>query len=347
MLEKKEKIRGSLLGGAVGDALGYQIEFQRNIRDKQVTGFLSGRGLISDDTQMTLFTANGLLYAHTRNNMIHRIDSIYEAYLDWLDTQNNKDMHKGKCWIKYIPELRVCRAPGNTCLSALESRKKGTLDEPINNSKGCGGIMRVAPIGLYYRDSLEAGRLAAEASAITHGHPLGIIPAYFLGTLLSIIMKEDISLRSAIDKTIDQYNDNFNIYGAQNKEIFMYLIDKAIELSEQDLVDIDAIKELGEGWVAEETLAIAIYSCLKYPNSFKDAVICSINHDGDSDSTGSVTGNIMGAYLGMNAIPKDYLNQLELYDVILEIADDLSVDASLQSNNQEWIDKYINCRKII
>ena len=351
---KKEIVRGSIVGGAIGDAIGYQIEFQRGIKDKQVRGILSNKGLISDDTQMTLFTANGLLVAYTRSTMkgigIRPIDAIYEAYLDWLDTQNNKDLHKGICWLKHIPDLRVPRAPGNTCIGSLSSGNKGTLDEPINNSKGCGGIMRIAPIGLYLKDTYEAGRLAAEATALTHGHPLGIIPSYFVAVLISILTHEHVTLKEAVDKTIKQYDENFNIYGTQNKMIFMSLVNKAIELSEKDMVDIDAIYELGEGWVAEETLAIALYSCLKYSNSFEDAIICSINHDGDSDSTGAVTGNIMGAYLGINAIPKDWLDKIELLDILEEVADDLSIEVPVSEHNyhndQKWIDKYVNYRKV-
>ncbi len=153
MNNKKDKICGSLIGGAIGDALGYQIEFKRNIKDKEITSFKNGTGIISDDTQMTLFTANALLFRETRGAMrgiaLLPVDAIYESYLDWLDTQNHTGNHHSISWIKDLKELNIPQAPGNTCISALSSGIKGTIDNPINNSKGCGGIMRVAPIGLY------------------------------------------------------------------------------------------------------------------------------------------------------------------------------------------------------
>lgn len=108
---------------------------------------------------------------------------------------------------------------------------------------------------------------------------------------------------------------------------------------------MEAIREIGQGWVAEETLAIAIYCSLKYSDDFDKAIIASVNHSGDSDSTGAVTGNILGAYLGLKSIPQKYLDNLELKDVILEIADDLYNDCKISEygsyHDEIWEQKYI------
>lgn len=345
---KKDKISGSLIGGAIGDALGYQIEFKRNIKDKEITSFKDGKGIISDDTQMTLFTANALLYRETRSAMrgiaLLPVDAIFESYLDWLDTQNHTNNHHSISWIKDLKELNIPQAPGNTCISALSSGIKGTIKNPINNSKGCGGIMRVAPIGLYMRESEIAGQFAAEASAITHGHPLGIIPSYVFSTLIWYLSNTNLTIKEALDKSMKQYEEKFDVFDKENKYYFIDLVNKAIKLSEENKNDIEAINELGEGWVAEETFAIAIYSCLKYPNNFKDAIVCSINHDGDSDSTGAVAGNIMGAYLGYEKIPFEYKNNIELKNEILELANDLSSEIPVgeynDNNDEYWLSKY-------
>ena len=133
---------------------------------------------------------------------------------------------------------------------------------------------------------------------------------------------------------------------AEHLNELMELIDKAIEFALNDNIDdLDAIRQLGEGWVAEETLAIAIYCSMKYENDFEKAIIASVNHSGDSDSTGSVTGNILGAHLGMKAIPEKYLAKLELKDIILEIADDLFNDCNISEysnyRDEVWERKYI------
>lgn len=84
-----------------------------------------------------------------------------------------------------------------------------------------------------------------------------------------------------------------------------------------------AIKQIGEGWVAKETLAIAVYCVAKYFDDFEKALVASVNHSGDSDSTRAVTGNILGAAIGYDALPEHFKSNLELHDVILHVADDL------------------------
>ena len=347
----RSKIRGSLLGGAVGDALGYQIEFRRDIKEKEVTRY-KDKGIISDDTQMTLFTANALIWRETRYSLrgiaLPPVDAIYLGYKDWLDTQSGSKGEGSISWIKEIPELNIPRAPGNTCINALLSDKKGTIEEPINDSKGCGTVMRVAPIGLYARDEEVAGRIAAESSALTHGNPLGIIPAYVLSYMLDLIVYDNMDILKSLKKAIEGLK-KYNKFDKSDIKYFEDLMDKAIELSNSNVSDLEAINVLGEGWVAEETLAIAVYSCLKHSNSFEDAVVCAVNHKGDSDSTGAVAGNIIGAYLGEESIPYYYLQNLELRDVISEIADDLSISVPVseysKDNDEYWISKYVYCHK--
>jgi len=125
----------------------------------------------------------------------------------------------------------------------------------------------------------------------------------------------------------------------------LMLIRKAITLAESDLDDLDAIRELGCGWIAEETLAIAVYSALKYTDDFGKAIIASVNHSGDSDSTGAVTGNILGAHLGYDAIHERFIENLELRDIIVELADDLYNDCHLSESTENtdeiWVQKYI------
>jgi len=347
-----DKIIGCLLGGAVGDALGYQIEFTRNIKEKQITRF-NGKGIISDDTQMTLFTANALIWRETRASLrgmaMNYVDSIYLSYKDWLGTQIQQRRDDNISWLMNVPELNVSRTPGNTCISSLLSGKKGTILSPLNDSKGCGGVMRVAPIGIYIKNTLISGKTAAEASAITHGHPLGIMPSYVLATMINLIIYKDKNIRESLELSIKYLLEEYNIFDKDNTKIFIDLINKAIDLSSSNLSDIEAIYQLGEGWVAEEALAIAIYSCLKYSNNFEDAVVCAVNHDGDSDSTGAITGNIMGALLGKVSIPNYYLDDLELKDVIEEIALDLSKTVSGDEysnyNDEVWLSKYVYCKK--
>lgn len=359
-----DKYRGCLIGGAAGDALGYAVEFMQEyeIFEQYGKGGITeyslddGVALISDDTQMSLFTAIGLLIGTTREMMRGNAGTypfyISFAYKDWLKTQlagNGETSISHSSWLNNVPELNNRRAPGSTCLSACMQKEFGTIEKPINNSKGCGGVMRVAPIGIYLEDkgySIEdIDMIGAETAALTHGHPLGYIPAAALVHIIHLVSHNtDISLLDAVQYALRTIKTLFG--KTPHFSEFEEIMQKSITLSQTDIKDIDAIYKLGEGWVAEETLAIAVYCALKYSNDFEKAVIASVNHSGDSDSTGAVTGNILGAYLGLSAIPQKFIYNLECIDIITEVADDLYNDCQMSEYgshfDEKWVKKYVD-----
>ena len=362
----KNKIRGSLIGGAIGDALGYQIEFDIGIKDRQATKYRGDFGIISDDTQMTLFTANALLWRHTRwllrGIAMQPHEAVYYSYLDWYKTQSykgdngvasllkegylktGKTSHEQLCWLTDVKELHKRQAPGNTCLSSLRSGKMGTIEHPTNNSKGCGGVMRIAPCGLINRVPDSSGYLAAKCAAITHGHVMSHMASYMCAALLSIITYQDTTLEDAVKEALALTKEHQKDFYANDDDMkaFVEMIEKAIELSHSETAsDAQTIKTIGGGWTAEDALAIALYACLKY-SSFEDIVICAANHDGDSDSTAAIAGNIIGAYLGFDKIPEYYIEHVELKDIILEIADDLytALTVSVFEEDETWLRKY-------
>lgn len=346
-MDKVDRFKGCLVGGASGDALGYEVEFnnydsiKRRFGKKGITSYVlhNGYALISDDTQMSLFTANGLMNADINN--LDYIKSIYKAYLDWYYTQkNNNKYYRSSCWLYNIDELHSLRAPGLTCTGSLRSGKMGTLEKRINNSNGCGGVMRVAPIGLFfsphYFKEEEIFLMGASVAAVTHGGDLAIIPSACLTSIINNIVYNNCDIEIATMKSLEIASKYFD---GEDLKYFITLIKSAISMSKMNINDYEAITGLGEGWTGEEALAIAIYSSLKYKDNIKDALICAVNHNGDSDSTGSITGQILGAYLGINSIPKEFINNLEINDIIIEIATDLYY-ISNKENSKEVIKKY-------
>lgn len=346
-MDKRDRIRGSLIGGAIGDALGYPVEFiysyadiQRRYGSKGITCLDTeqwwleddsgnGKAVVSDDTQMTLFTACGLLNAKAGNTPF--LPSICKAYIEWLFTQTGqKKKGYDQCWIGNVPELNVRRAPGNTCITSLNDIFRGA--DPINNSKGCGGVMRIAPIPLYgatdnRMDIQEVCKLAADASELTHQHPLGYIPSALVSYIIYRLVQDEAPDRETYKDYIREgLGVIAELFSEHQEEVrqFTRLIKAAILWSDISTDDVRTIEEeLGGGWVAEETVAIAIYCSLAYFDNFERAVIASVNHRGDSDSTGAVTGNILGAAVGYDAIPQHFKKDVELHDVILHVADDL------------------------
>ena len=270
----QNRIRGSLIGGAAGDALGYPIEFARSqeviwricgIGGQLLPGrFLAGgmyaedeKALISDDTQMTLYTAYGLLNARGRSEAL--LPCIRDAYIEWYLGQVG--WRKGKdasCWLRTVPGLNERRAPGHTCLMALKELFEQKV--PVNYSKGCGGVMRIAPIPLYavsrgWEDSVAVVRLAAEASRLTHQHPLGYLPSAVLAYLILRLVSDERPTRNALKSYVAESVAFVRTLYAEHSvevDVLQQLLEKAVELSASTLTDVHAICLLGEGWVATQ-----------------------------------------------------------------------------------------------
>ena len=351
---------GCLLGGAVGDALGASVEFlsmhqiKERYGEQGITDFdecYGRKGTITDDTQMTLFTAEGLLRAECR--VFYRgigpafRPVVYHAYQRWLHTQgeNSPDefmRRKDDGWLISIPDLHHRRAPGNTCISALKQGKWETKNTPLNNSKGCGGVMRVAPVGLYAEASLpfpdrgvtadDIFDLGCDLASITHFHPSGYLPAGCLAVIISEIISGN-SLINSINSAKEILRNR------PDSEESLNAVNLATQLSGDKHIKPgpETIKKIGEGWVAEEALAISLYCSLVAENDFSRGIRLAVNHSGDSDSTGAITGNILGALLGINAIPKKWLEELELREVIEVIARDL---LTVFEEGDTWYMKY-------
>lgn len=342
--------KGCLLGGAVGDALGYPVEFlseaaifecygEEGIKNLKEAG---SPALISDDTQMTLFAGNAFIYGIS-NTITYGINpetwggkgeyTIWNGYQEWLGTQGDTrfvDRNGSKMWIYEDERLHSLRAPGNTCLSSIRcSEKGGSLNKPINNSKGCGTVMRAGVIGLtliddsvdYLIDAVQSGRRDA---ALTHGHPLGVEPSGWLAATVANIVNQGYLYDRLEDAFVSGIMINDAAYPFPSEE-HQELINMAVTLAyDLNVSDIDAIHMLGEGWVAEEALAIAVFCAVRYQDDFAKAIRVAVNHKGDSDSTGAICGNLLGAWLGKEKVAEAFdLNNLELCDVIETIAEDL------------------------
>lgn len=357
--DKCDRLLGCLIGGAIGDAFGYGIEFDSlsEIREQHGPAGLTeplqdgrGRIIVSDDTQMTLFTLEGMIRAMREAgsadfcNSKRVVEHVRQAYLDWLGTQiATKHDRDPVGWLALQKAMRVRRAPGNTCLSALCNGGHGTIDAPINNSKGCGAAMRSAPLGFAAmfmdhaagfgdRERLSSGdrpglerdhkalnhqlcisKVAADVGALTHSHPDGWGSAVMVACIISHLTN-GATLYDAANIAINDL-DLVDKAGVTVRDIYR----RAIELAQRNPNDpAKTIKKLGEGWVGEEAVAIAIYAALSQ-KTFNDAIICAANHDGDSDSTASIAGQFWGAEHGIKDIPDSWILKLDVLPEILTL----------------------------
>ncbi|GAA3210986.1 ADP-ribosylglycohydrolase family protein [Actinocorallia longicatena] len=330
----RERIRGCLLGGAIGDALGAPIEFQSLAEIRRIHGengvesFVwhdSGRlGVVTDDTQMTLFTVEGILRAAGDVPA-----SVFAAHRRWYATQILPFPSRGRIDLPVGDVLLdgglgdeawlyARRAPGNACLSGLRSGRRATLDEPANpDSKGCGAVMRSAPFGLVPAWTPgEAFALASECGAQTHGHPSGHLAAGALAALTRLLL-DGLTLEEAVNVALGL------LATRPGHEETAGALRRALE-APRDKPSAELLETLGAGWIAEEALAMSVYCALAHPGSVRDALLLAVNHSGDSDSTGAITGNLLGTALGESALPRAWADAVEGAATTVRLADELA-----------------------
>ncbi|UXY31012.1 ADP-ribosylglycohydrolase family protein [Streptomyces sp. HUAS TT20] len=343
----RARVRGCLLGGALGDALGYPVEFSSLDRiraahgERGVTGLVPGAhgvvGRISDDTQMTLFTAEALVRAHARERTkgIGGAWSLLlrQAYERWLETQSKPGPDQaaptedGAAPTGLITEawLYSRRAPGNACLSGVAQMYAPdpwlTLDGrpgQVNpDSKGCGAVMRSAPFGLVNLAD-AAFAMAARGAQITHGHPTGYYAAGALAAIVAHLVAGD-SLEGSVLRALRELETH------PGHEETSAALREAVDLAGRRAPTAEKVESLGEGWVAEQALAIGVYCALAEPR-VPDALLLAVNHSGDSDSTGSICGNLLGAHHGDVGLPHAWVERVEGRARIAALADDLAAE---------------------
>ncbi|MGI5503570.1 ADP-ribosylglycohydrolase family protein [Lentzea sp. CA-135723] len=348
------RLRGCLIGGAIGDALGANTEnlpmevvYERHGPDG-ITD-LPEKPDITDDTQMTLFTFEAVIRAHVRERITGERDLTgitQNAYQRWLHTQKTPwDSARGPHstvdepdgWLVSHRDLFRMRAPGLTCTSALQeyarTGEQATITKPVNDSKGCGGAMRVAPVALTDEDPVVVFALAAANAALTHGHPSGYLSAGVFAVLVHQLLRGK-ALLTALDVAVD------SLVRREGHEEVVAGIEHALELAATGDPSVAKVEELGRGGVGDTALAIALYSVLATDNP-NDALLVSVNHGGDNDSTASMAGNLAGALYGLEELRPDWVERVQFRPVIDAMVADWDLETSQAAPvGQEWFVRY-------
>jgi ADP-ribosylglycohydrolase len=324
---------GCVLAGAVGDALGGPVEFMGladiragfpgGVREYGVA--YGGPGRITDDTQMTLFTLEAMVRARMARGLglaEHPVSVLQHAYQRWYHTQGTPWHRAGGLyaleaepdgWLVREPDLHHRRAPGATVLTALRGFAGGlpsaSPEQRINDSRGCGAVMRAAPVALWSGDAVEVFDLAARSGALTHGHPSGYLSAGALAFLVRRLL-DGAALPAAIDEAVAELSE------WDGAEETVAALAAAVSLAEKGRPTPEDLETLGDG------LAMAV------------------EHSGDSDSTGSICGNLLGAVHGVGAIPGHLLDALELRAAMTRLVDDAVLIFTAEETDPDWQDSY-------
>jgi len=290
----RERFQGAMVGLAVGDALGFPVEFigaeeiRRRYGPHGVTDFASPRthprGTYTDDTQMSLAVAAALI-EHGEEPAEQLPAAIAQELLAWAQSPEND------------------RAPGSTTMSACRRLAAGRpwRESGVAESKGCGSTIRTAPIGLYaHRDRARLLTIAGQSSLITHGHPCAVAGAIANALAVALALEQtppEQFLPQLIEATVDLSPE----FAAKLRQV-----PEALNMAPEGAFDV-----LGDAWVAEEAMACALYCFLRSPGDYRETVLTAANASGDSDSIACVAGGISGTYNGLDAIPEAWRTGVE------------------------------------
>lgn len=325
-MDHQDRVRGSLVGLAIGDALGHPTEFVGSVRairerwgPEGVTRFeRSGRhpaGTFTDDTQMAIAVARALVRAgHTDLDTLMSL--MGEEFVAWSRSPDND------------------RAPGGTCLRGCSSLRAGApwRTAGVRDSKGCGAAMRAAPIGIYFHDDVDAMILnAAASSSLTHRHPTGIASSVAAAAPVAFALKERTLegmlafTRHCVEKVTPALLVEVGCEPKLADEIgnreMLAILDRTAECADSEAEDVCSL--LGGAWIGEQAVATALWCVLRAKGAFVASVLRGANSSGDSDSIACIAGSIAGALVGFEDLPADWRTDVEKSAMLVELADAL------------------------
>ena len=342
----KGRIVNCILCGALGDAFGADIEsmslseireiYGHDGKKEMETDADTGTWAVTDDTQMTLFTMEGLILSHGMS-IEDRVQIMYQSYLRWFNTQygpgaiDESISNIGELW--KIQELYRMRWPGHACIDSLRSGNMGTIEHFFNDSMGNGTVMRSAPFGFLINESPEyVFELSCRCAAITHGNPDAQASAGLFSLLIYYLLHGMKLSNAEVQCMLDVQNgiiDNLYFSNKYFKNLpYKYMIygsrsgAQHKQFGNPRFPHAKFFHELEDGWTAPQALGLGFY--YTFLNEKKDiwtVIRNAANIEGDSDTVASIAGNLFGASHNMdNEFPKE-INRLQFSNLIIDLAE--------------------------
>lgn len=352
---RESAIKGCLLGMAVGDAMGYPVDkknWTEICEDYGPNGLLgydlaNGTAEITSYTQIAAFTGNSLLMGVIRGNPEKYNKYIALGLREWAKGQQYlPESEKTFCWLTRVPEMRRKNCMDTRMLDALSRETLGTPETPVLRSDSPSALTAAVAAGLLYdperMELKQVGRLGAEAVAFTHGDPetflSGAVLAY---TITGILHRPERTVAQQFLTAAEIVQAQFETYYSRVEKVSA-LLQKAISLTKDPDISPLAAMSLLECTTASECLAAAAYASIIHAGNFDEGMIAAVNHSGRSAAVGALTGAILGAKLGYEALPEFYLESLEQAAILEELAADLSQGRQmLRIFDDHWDQKYI------
>lgn len=355
MEKKNQAYRGGLLGFAVGDALGCAVHdksWETIMDDYGPDGLLgydlcAGEAGVTSYTQVLAYIANAFLVTVSRGSRGDYLKAHTAALRQWAKRQHfPRDPEPAPLWVARMPQLRKRSCKDARMLEALRFPQLGTFEKPISRASSCGVLSYAAALALFFDPKRippeRLGQMAADMAAVTHGSAEAVFSAVVLAYgLAGVLHAPEVPLKEQFVRAVYVMQEQFG--GRHPVRLAAEPILEAIRLSEDPDQDPREVMEKLSCNDAPSALAGGIYAALCFSDDFDAAVVCAVNHSGASCAVAAVTGAILGAKMGENAIPGFYLESLECKEILEELADDLirgSVVAGLFDT--DWDQKYIH-----
>lgn len=330
----RSRVRGALLGVAVGDALGGPADALALDEIRSVyggEGLLDlayghgGRGTVTHHTQLTLFTVDGLIRAQVRRDTgaWHPPTDLHRAYLRWAATQRDwgpDERRKDDGWLAREEWLYARRDPARALLIGLGDDIMGTLETPKNPGElGPEAVARSAPFGLLvgWEPQLVV-QLAVECAAQTHGHPIAYLSAGAYAVIMHALACGE-SLDGAVQRALAL------LAARPGHQPVSDALQHALGAVRQGLPGPSRVEELAGDGTADGLLAASVY-CALVGEDVRHGLCLAVNQSGPSAAAGALTGGLLGALHGETALPPAWLAELEGRPTILELADDFAME---------------------
>ena len=361
MRRRYSTYKGCLLGLAAGDAMGYPVDSSNleQIREDFGPQGLMGYDMRNDHadvtsyTQIAAFSANGILLGLTRGKLYGKraplVKYIGLALREWGRSQHYTDPVPDFCWLSRQPALKRRRCMDTWMLNVLERKELGTPVAPTSQSNHPAALTAVIPLTLVQAghgiSQEELDLMGAETVAMTHGNPDAFLAGAMLTHLLSRVLEEPaLSWEELVPDTCDAIQIQFGRYYPQTGGL-LELMHMALLMAKEPVSSMDAMERLSCR-TASEVLAGAVYACATCGEDFDTAMIAAVNHSGRSSAVGAIAGALLGAKLGMEAVPEFYLESLEPVSLLQELACDLVQGRDMEIGSSlfddDWDRKYLH-----
>lgn len=363
MNAKLSAYRGCLLGLAVGDAMGYSVDtrtwtqIQEDYGPNGLLGYdlVNGYADVTSHTQLAAYTCNGLLLGMTRGQVLGKMAPYVKyaavGHKEWAMGQRSYDQpSRNYCWVFRVPELRRRHCTDTRMIDTLNRNTLGTPEEPRNKYDTAGSIATAVAVGLFadprQMGQEELDRLGMETVALTHGSPLAFLPGAVVAHLISRLLRDHTTpLEEMLEDALSALTAQFGREYAQVRDVCTLVRRAAAMAQGGNLNPVEALEAL-KCDTGAEVLAGAVYCSLLCRENFDEAMIVSVNHSGRSAAVGCLTGAILGARLGAEALPEFYLECLEAAPMLVELADDLAQGCPMVKGNKlfdgDWDRKYLH-----